>query len=92
MSALAKSMPADVTWSTPGGGFFVWVTLPEGLTASAALPVAAEHGVGFLPGRFFYPAADGDDQSLRLSFSSLPEARIREGIARLGAALDRLLA
>jgi 2-aminoadipate transaminase len=85
-------MPPGVTWSTPGGGFFVWVTLPEGLTASAALPVAAEHGVGFLPGRFFYPAADGDDQSLRLSFSSLPEARIREGIARLGAALDRLLA
>jgi 2-aminoadipate transaminase len=92
MSALTDAMPAGVTWSTPGGGFFVWVTLPEGLTASAALPVAAEHGVGFLPGRFFYPAADGDDQSLRLSFSALPEARIREGIARLGAALDRLLA
>jgi DNA-binding transcriptional MocR family regulator len=92
MAALAESMPPGVTWSTPGGGFFVWVTLPGGMTASGALPVAAEHGVGFLPGRFFYPAADGDDQSLRLSFSSLPEARIREGIARLGAALEHLLA
>jgi 2-aminoadipate transaminase len=92
LAALAESMPAGVTWSSPGGGFFVWLTLPNGLTASAALPVAAEHGVGFLPGRFFYPAADGDDQSLRLSFSSLPEERIREGIARLGAAIDRLLA
>jgi 2-aminoadipate transaminase len=91
LAALAEAMPAGVSWSRPGGGFFVWVTLPAGLTASAALPVAAEHGVGFLPGRFFYPAADGDDRSLRLSFSSLPEARIREGIARLGAALDRLL-
>ena len=67
------------------------MTLPEGTDGERRVPVAAEHGVGFLPGRFFYPAADGDDQSLRLSFSSLPEARIREGIARLGAALDRLL-
>jgi 2-aminoadipate transaminase len=92
LAALADAMPTGVTWSTPGGGFFVWLTLPDGLTASAALPVAAEHGVGFLPGRFFYPAADGDDRSLRLSFSSLPEERIREGIARLGAAIDRLLA
>lgn len=92
MTALAESMPAGVTWSRPGGGFFAWVTLPDGISASAVLPVAAEHGVGFLPGRFFYPAAEGDDQSFRLSFSSLPESRIREGIARLGVALDRVLA
>jgi 2-aminoadipate transaminase len=92
MSALSDAMPSSVTWSRPGGGFFAWVTLPDGITASALLPIAAEHGVGFLPGRFFYPAAEGDDQSLRLSFSSMPEARIRDGIARLGVALDHVLA
>jgi DNA-binding transcriptional MocR family regulator len=92
MAALADTMPKRVTWSRPGGGFFVWLTLPDGITASGVLPIAAEHGVGFLPGRFFYPAAGGDDQSLRLSFSSMPEARIQDGIARLGAALDHLLA
>lgn len=92
MAALAESMPAGITWSQPGGGFFAWLTLPDGVTASSVLPTAAEHGVGFLPGRYFYPAAEGDDQSLRLSFSSLPDARIRDGIARLGAALDRVLA
>jgi 2-aminoadipate transaminase len=92
MSALSEAMPSSVTWSRPGGGFFAWVTLPDGITASALLPIAAEHGVGFLPGRFFYPAAEGDDQALRLSFSSMPEARIWDGIARLGVALDHVLA
>ncbi len=87
VDALAEFMPEGVSWTHPGGGFFVWVTLPAGLTASALLPIAARHGVGFLPGRFFYPAADGEDTSLRLSFSVLSNERIREGIKRLGAAI-----
>jgi len=88
VDALGEFMPDGVTWTHPGGGFFVWVTLPDGLTASQLLPIAAQHGVGFLPGRFFYPAAEGEDQSLRLSFSVLPHDRIREGIARLGPAIS----
>lgn len=92
LRALAASMPAGVTWSEPRGGFFAWVTLPEGMTASDLLPVAAGHGVGFLPGRFFYPEATGEDRSLRLSFSSMPEARIEEGIRRLGAAIAQAIA
>ena len=90
MSALAEAMPSGVEWTTPGGGFFVWVTLPEPMLASDLLPVAAEHGVGFLPGRFFYPCAEGDDRSLRLSFSTMPEGRLRTGIGRLGAAISQL--
>ena len=90
VAALEESMPPGVRWTTPGGGFFVWVTLPEPMLASDLLPVAAEHGVGFLPGRFFYPCAEGEDRSLRLSFSTMPEDRLRTGIARLGAAIAHL--
>jgi 2-aminoadipate transaminase len=91
LSALAGSMPDGVTWSVPGGGFFLWVTLPEGACSTDLLPIAAAHGVGFLPGRFFYPDAAGDDQSFRLSFSSLAGERITEGAARLGTAIDLYL-
>jgi 2-aminoadipate transaminase len=91
MSALDEAMPAGVEWTTPGGGFFAWVTLPEPMLASDLLPVAAEHGVGFLPGRFFYPCAEGDDRSLRLSFSTMPEGRLRTGIGRLGTAISQLM-
>ncbi|HRA48007.1 MAG TPA: PLP-dependent aminotransferase family protein, partial [Thermomicrobiales bacterium] len=87
LDALAEYMPDGVTWTHPDGGFFAWVTLPVNLAASDLLPIAARNGVGFLPGRFFYPAAAGDDQSLRLSFSVLPAARIRAGVARLGDAI-----
>jgi 2-aminoadipate transaminase len=88
VTALERCMPSGVTWTVPDGGFFIWITLPEGMSASALLPVAARLGVGFLPGRFFYPAATGDDQSLRLSYSSMPEERLRLGIERLAAAIE----
>ena len=63
--------PAAV-FAIPAGGFFIWVTLPDGLTASALLPVAERHRVGFAPGGRF--CTDGDDRSLRLAFSLYDEA------------------
>ena len=92
VSALLAHMPPGVTWIEPEGGFFTWVTLPAGLTASDLLPIAARHGAGFLPGRLFYPPADAVDDSLRLSFSSLTEERIAAGIERLAQAIVVALA
>src|SRR3954466_8105117 len=40
LDALTELMPAGTTWTTPHGGFYVWVTLPEGLDAKAMLPRA----------------------------------------------------
>ncbi|HKG26766.1 MAG TPA: PLP-dependent aminotransferase family protein, partial [Thermomicrobiales bacterium] len=80
-----------VTWSCPGGGFFVWVRLPEGCDADALLPVAAGHGVAFLPGSWFYPTGQKEHGGLRLSFSSLPNKRIEEGTRRLGQAIAEFL-
>ena len=31
LQALERHMPAGVTWTHPRGGFFVWLTLPEGV-------------------------------------------------------------
>jgi len=92
LRALREHMPTGTTWIEPDGGFFVWVTLPAGLTAMDLLPIAARHGAGFLPGRLFYPPADAIDDSLRLSFSSLTEGRIETGIGRLGQAVAEALA
>jgi len=91
LRALREHMPPGTTWIEPDGGFFVWVTLPVGLTAMDLLPIAARHGAGFLPGCLFYPPADAVDDSLRLSFSSLTEERIEIGIERLGRAIAEAL-
>ena len=84
-AALREHLPAGCTWRLPAGGFFIWVRLPEGMRAGELLPVAEAHGVSFAPGRHF--CADGDDRGLRLAFSLLDEAALREGARRLGAAI-----
>jgi DNA-binding transcriptional MocR family regulator len=82
LAALRRRMPEGVTWTEPHGGFSLMVTLPVGLDAAVLLPAALERGVAFTPGAAFF--LDGAGQrTLRLAFSSVPAARIDEGIRRL---------
>jgi 2-aminoadipate transaminase len=82
LSALAAYMPEGVSWTRPGGGFFVWVTLPEGLDAKAMLPRAIGARVAYVPGTGFY-ADGGGRANMRLSFCYPTPDRIREGVAKL---------
>ncbi|MDT9692483.1 PLP-dependent aminotransferase family protein [Streptomyces sp. P9(2023)] len=86
LRALSAYMPAGVSWTVPDGGFFVWVTLPEGIDARVLLPRALAAGVAFVPGTGFY--ADGrGTRNARLSFSyPLPE-EIDLGVRRLAAVI-----
>lgn len=82
LESLAEHMPASMTWTKPAGGFFVWVTLPEGLDSQAMLPRAVTARVAYTPGTAFY--ADGlGSRNMRLSFCYPPPDRIREGVRRL---------
>lgn len=82
LRALEREMPSGVTWTTPEGGFFVWVDLPPGCSVKALQPLARERGVEFLPGTACYFHGQGDDK-IRLSYSFANEAQIEEGIAIL---------
>jgi DNA-binding transcriptional MocR family regulator len=79
-------MPDDATWTRPGGGFYVWATLPEWLDAKALLAAAVERRVAYVPGTAFYPDGRGANR-MRLAFCYPPEDRIREGVGLLGALL-----
>lgn len=84
LEALAREMPAGVSWTRPDGGLFLWVRLPEGIDAGAMLRAAVDAGVMYVPGQAFF--ADGSGRNtLRLNFSYPSEDAIRVGIARLGA-------
>jgi 2-aminoadipate transaminase len=80
----AHGLPVD----TPGGGWFVWVPLPAGVSATRLLPVAERHGVSFVPGPLFYAGGPGGDDRLRLSFSRLPAQDLAAAAGRLAAALE----
>ncbi len=90
LAALDREMPGGVTWTVPEGGFFNWVTLPDGVTAEDLLPIALHHKVGFLPGSCFYPEPR-PQRSFRLSYPTMSKATIDEGMSRLGAAVRELL-
>ncbi len=87
LGALREYMPADVTWSEPEGGFFVWITLPQSMSTTEMSLAAADNGVIYFPGKWFFPNEDRED-TLRLSFSTVPEARIIEGIRRLAQTIE----
>jgi DNA-binding transcriptional MocR family regulator len=90
LDALAASFPPDSSWTHPAGGFYVWVTLPEGVDAKAMLPRAIQGRVAYVPGTGFY--ADGQGRrNLRLSYSLPDPDRVREGVRRLAAVLDEEL-
>lgn len=81
LAALAEHMPEGCTWTRPGGGFFVWVTLPEGFDAQSMLPRGVNARVAFVPGDAFY--ADGQGaRNVRLSYCFPTPERIAVGVQR----------
>ena len=62
----------------PEGGFFVWATLPDQVDTGDLLVKAIEENVAFVRGDAFFMNGEGTN-SMRLSFSAIPEERIQEG-------------
>jgi 2-aminoadipate transaminase len=87
LAALEQFMPSDVQWTHPRGGFFTWLTLPDGGDAVDLSKRAVEASVGIVPGSLFYPDGRGGD-NVRLSFSHVDETLIGTGIERLGSLVD----
>lgn len=86
VAALAEHLPAGCQVETPGGGFFVWVTLPADAETAGLLPAAEALGVSYIPGRRFHLDKRGRN-ALRLAFSLYPPDELAEAARRLGAAL-----
>lgn len=86
MSALGQYLP-DLSWTKPDGGFYTWVTLPEGLDARDMLPRAVTNLVAYTSGTAFYADGQGGDH-MRLSFCYPDETTIREGVRRLSEVVN----
>jgi 2-aminoadipate transaminase len=88
--ALAAHMPEGTTWTTPEGGFYIWVTGPAGVDTVALSAAARARKVAYVPGRPFYPGDDGGTQ-IRLAYSRVADDLIDEGVRRIGDVLRTAL-
>jgi len=86
IESLGALLP-QARWTHPDGGFYVWVTLPEGVNAKAMLPRAVTERVAYVPGTAFF--ADGTGQrNVRLSYCFPDPHRIREGVRRFAGVVQ----
>ena len=87
ISALEQHMPAGSTWNKPEGGFYVWLSVPEGVDTKAMLPRAITQRVAYASGTGFYADKLGSRQ-LRISYCYPTPERIREGVRRLANVIE----
>ena len=88
--ALGAHMPDGTTWTRPQGGFYIWLTAPDGVDTVALSEAARARKVAYVPGRPFYPAEAGAAQ-IRLAYSRVADHLIDEGIRRIGEVLRTAL-
>jgi DNA-binding transcriptional MocR family regulator len=84
---LREQIPG-ASFVAPDGGYFLWVALPDGVDPGGVLRASQERGLALVSGDDF--VLDGASGAVRLAFSGVTPAEIREGVSRLAAALQSL--
>ena len=90
LTALDETFPADVHFTRPEGGLFIWIELPKRINSRDLLELAMQEKVAFIPGDGFF-ATRPMVNTLRLNFSAMGPEKIKEGIAILGRIVHKLL-
>ena len=90
LDALSASMPKEVTWTHPKGGFYIWVTMPGSLDATKVFNEAIKQHAAFVIGSAFDPYGTRNN-CFRLAFSNPPEKLIAEGTAIIASAVKLFL-
>jgi 2-aminoadipate transaminase len=90
LSALSKYMPADVRWTHPAGGYFIWLSLPKHVFAQEVKHLALQKGVLLVAGEGFFVNPSDGEHNLRLAFSFATPNDIETGIRILAQVITGL--
>lgn len=92
LSAIEEYFPNDVKVSESEGGMFLWATLPKGISSMDLFDEALKQQVAFVPGEpFFVGESEGRKNTLRLSYVTVDETTIKEGIKRLASCIVKMM-
>jgi 2-aminoadipate transaminase len=86
-NALNLHLAGRVQWTSPRGGFFLWIEMP-GADDRQVFERALEEKVSFVPGSAFFVNDEGHEFA-RLAFSGISHGLIEQGISRLASAVKR---
>lgn len=89
LDAIKEHFPKAAHVAPSDGGMFLWVTLPEHISTMDLLDDAIKNKVAFVPGNPFYVGGI-EQNTMRLSFVTVSEEKIKEGIKHLGQCINRL--
>lgn len=90
IEAVKEHLPSEIKHTSPEGGMFLWLILPKKLKSMDLFDNAIKENVAFVPGAPFY-ANGGGENTMRLNFSNSSPDKIREGMARLGKVIKKMM-
>ena len=91
-ACIDKYFPKNIRYVDCEGGYFTWLTLPEGTDTSALFSrCREEEHVLFIPGAGMFLDMEHHTNCIRLSFTACRLDEMEEGLRRLGAFLWRNL-
>ena len=89
IAALEQYAPDEVYWTMPAGGYYIWVSLPDGVRSLDVLESCRSQGVTFMPGSVF-DVDEMDDSHIRLNFVRPDAADIDTGIRIIGETIAQM--
>ncbi len=81
LAELDKNLSGKLKWGKPDGGMFVWAEAEKGVDMEILLKHTLEKGMGFVPGKFFYPTPNTGIETLRLNFTNVSIEQIKKAIS-----------
>jgi DNA-binding transcriptional MocR family regulator len=83
VTAMARHLPAGIRWSSPDGGYLLWVEMPPSVDAIELHRAALTLGVSIAPGPIFSARQDFR-HSIRLNYGHPWTTRVDSALRTLG--------
>lgn len=89
VSELEKLKRYGIEFTLPNGGLSIWIKLPEEIDGIELYKECIDHNLSIVPGRVFFTDNSIYSNYIRLSFGSVNDEEIREGIHILDNILSK---
>lgn len=90
IQCIKRYFPNNTEFTTPKGGLFTWIVLPEGISARVILEKCLKRKVAFVPGGSFFPN-EHRENTLRINYSNMQENKIEEGLRIIGEVIKEYI-